>query len=172
MAPNRVLALKTMISIANQWPRSRTQLRRIRGIGGKTLQRIGDDLLTILSTQRPGKDETEEETNRPMRREPSSTQQNSFELFNAGKTVAEVAAARGLAASTIETHLAHFVGNGALPLERLISLEKAQPAIDFFTTADVLHLSPAKEHFGDVYSYGELKMIVQHLIHSGAVEEA
>ncbi|MCH8218894.1 MAG: helix-turn-helix domain-containing protein, partial [Planctomycetes bacterium] len=171
VAPNQILALKTMISIANQWPRSRTQLKRVRGIGVKTLQRIGDELLAILSATRPGKDKTEEETSRPVGRDVSSTQQNSFDLFNGGKTVAEVAAARGLAVSTIETHLAHFVRNGALPLDRLISLEKGQAAIDFFMTADVLHLSPAKEHFGDVYSYGELKMIVQHLIHSGAVQE-
>ncbi|MCH7919358.1 MAG: helix-turn-helix domain-containing protein [Planctomycetes bacterium] len=171
VAPNTVLALKTLISVANQCPRSQTALRRVRGIGARTVQRIGADLLAILTEYRPVKDESAEKTKRLVKRDASSTQQASFDLFDAGSTVAEVAAARGLAVSTIETHLAHFVRNGALPLERLISLEKGQAAIDFFMTADVLHLSPAKEHFGDVYSYGELKMIVQHLIHSGAVQE-
>lgn len=172
VAPNKVLALKTMISVANQCPRSRTALRRLRGIGARTLQRIGADLLAILTEYRPVKDESAEKTKSPIKCDASSTQQASFDLFDAGSTVAEVAAARGLAASTIEGHLAHFVGNGALSLERLISREKAQAGVDFFMAADALALSPAKDHFGERYSYGELKMIVQHLIYSGVVEEA
>ncbi len=39
--------------------------------------------------------------------------------------------------------------------------------MDYFKQADALDLSPAKEHFGNAYSWGELKMIVQHLIHQG-----
>jgi hypothetical protein len=48
-APNTILTLKVMISLANQAPATRTQLKRVRGIGKKTLDRIGDDLLAILS---------------------------------------------------------------------------------------------------------------------------
>ena len=172
VAPNKVLTLKTMISIANQWPKSRTQLKRVRGMGAKTMQRISDELLALLSEDRPVEGESAEKTKRPVKGAATSTQQASFDLFDTGKTVDEVAAARGLAAVTIEGHLAHFVGSGALPLERLISLERAQPGVDFFMAAGGLDLSPAKDHFGEHYSYGELKMIVKHLIHSGAVEES
>ena len=171
VAPNTILALKIMISIANQVPTSRTQLKRIRGIGKKTLQRIGDELLAILSEQGPALEEPVKGKERPTKSKTRSTQQISFDLFNTGKTLAEVASARGMVQTTIEGHLAHFVRSGALPLERFILMEKARPALDFFKSAESLHLSPAKEHFGDKYSYGELRMIVQHLLCTGEVEE-
>jgi hypothetical protein len=172
VAPNTILALKILIGIANQVPTSRAQLKRVRGIGKKTMQRIGDELLDILSEFRPAPDRAVEEKESPTKSKTLSTQQISFDLFNAGKTLAEVATARGMVQSTIEGHLAPFVRSGALPLESFIPLEKAQAAMDFFKAAESLHLSPAREHFGDEYSYSELRMIVQYLLHTGAVKES
>jgi len=172
VAPNTILALKIMVSIANQVPTSRNQLKRIRGIGTKTLRRIGDELLDILLEYGPGPAEPTKREKRPAKSKIGSTQQISFDLFKAGKTLAEVATARGMAQSTIEGHLALFVRKGTLPLESFISLDKAQAAMDFFKAAESLHLSPARAHFGDEYSYSELRMIVQYLLHTGAVKES
>jgi hypothetical protein len=52
VAPNTLLTLKVMINIANQVPVTRIQLKRIKGVGKKTLERVGDELLTILSDYR------------------------------------------------------------------------------------------------------------------------
>jgi hypothetical protein len=48
-APNSILTLKIMITIADTLPTSRVQLKRVRGIGKKTMQKIGDELLALIS---------------------------------------------------------------------------------------------------------------------------
>ncbi|MBN2321781.1 MAG: helix-turn-helix domain-containing protein [Acidobacteria bacterium] len=170
VALNTILGLKVMIDIANRAPATRQQLKRIRGMGKKTLERVGDDLLDILSDY-GSSDQYPEETKEIRNKSKSSpTRQISLDMFNEGKTIAEIASVRGLVEVTIEGHLAHFVRNGTLPLERFITIEKALPAMEYFKTAESLFLSPAKERFGNTYSYCELKMIVQHLIHTGAVQ--
>jgi len=170
VALNTILGLKIMIDIADRAPASIYKLKRIRGVGKKTLERFGDDLLAILSEYRAFAQIPEETREDPVKRKSSPTRQISLDMFNEGKTIAEIASVRGLVEVTIEGHLAHFVRNGTLPLERFLSLEKAFPVMEYFKTAESLFLSPAKERFGDTYSYCELKMIVQHLIYSGVVK--
>ena len=97
--------------------------------------------------------------------------QVSLNLFREGKSIADIARHRGLVASTIETHLADFVKTGELPLDEIMPLAKAQPAMEFFKAEQMLALSPAKEEFGDQYTYGELRMILYHLIHTGVVAD-
>jgi hypothetical protein len=48
VSPNTLITLKTMISVANALPQSRMQLKKVRGIGKKTLASIGDELLAII----------------------------------------------------------------------------------------------------------------------------
>jgi hypothetical protein len=170
VAPNAILGLKVMIDIAERAPASRQQLKRIPGIGKKTLERVGDDLLEILSEYCSTEQCPTGMKEIRMKGKSSPTRQISFDMFNEGKTVAEIMAARGLVETTIESHLAHFVRNGTLPLERFLTMEKALPAMEYFKTAESLYLNPAKERFGDTYSYCELRMIVQHMIYSGMVE--
>jgi uncharacterized protein YpbB len=132
---------------------------------------VGDELLVLLKEYASTHDRVDTaETIRRRKSEVSETKQLSFNLFQQGKTIADIAAARGLAPTTIETHLAQFVGTGELPLERFVSPEKAQPVVDYFKRVGELDVSPAKEHFGDAYSWGELRMIVQHLIHQGGLD--
>jgi len=171
IAPNSLLPLKVMIALADRVPVSLMQLKRIRGIGKKTMQRVGDELVAMLSAYAAEQGMPGEKDNpAPAAVVPGSTRQISLDLFNQGKSITEITALRDLARSTIEGHLAACVGSGDLPLERLMPREKAQPAIDFFRTADLSALSPAKEHFGEQYSYGELRMIVEHLKYTGTLK--
>lgn len=55
--PNTLITLRTLINLANALPTSRTQLKRVRGIGKKTMARIGDELLDIVSAYRVATDE-------------------------------------------------------------------------------------------------------------------
>ena len=169
VALNTILGLKIMVDIADRAPASAYRLKQIRGIGKKTLERVGDDLLAILSEYRASAQIPEEMKEGTVQSSSSPTRQISLDMFDEGKTIAEIAAARGLVVFTIEGHLAYFVRNGTLPLERFISIEKALPAMEYFRTAGSLFLSPAKERFGNQYSYCELKMIVQHMIFTGTV---
>jgi len=173
VAPNTLITLKTMINVANGSPQSRMQLKKVRGIGKKTLASIGDELLAIICDYTASHKKVGVPTiDKPaMHHDASDTRQVSLDLFRDGKNIAEIAKHRGLVASTIETHLAHFVKIGQLPLEEIMPLEKAQPAMEFLRAEQMLALSPAKEKFGDQYTYGELRMILYHLIHTGVMAD-
>jgi uncharacterized protein YpbB len=165
--------LKTMINVANALPQSRMQLKKVRGIGKKTLANIGDELLAQVrdyvnsqeeaAVDAPEQPDTGQDT--------SDTRQVSLNLFREGKSIADIAKRRGLIASTIESHLADLVKNGQLPLAEIMPLEKAQPAMAFLRAEQMLALSPAKEKFGDQYTYGELRAILYHLIHAGIMPD-
>jgi hypothetical protein len=73
-----------------------------------------------------------------------------------------VAAARGLALSTVEGHLAFLVRSGelALDLDRLVGAEKAARSTPFEG------LTAVKEALGDV-SYGELRFVLKELARRG-----
>ncbi|NQV34778.1 MAG: helix-turn-helix domain-containing protein, partial [Phycisphaeraceae bacterium] len=171
VSPNTLITLKTMISVANALPQSRMQLKKVRGIGKKTLANIGDELLVqvrdYVNSHKEAAVEVSESSNTPD--DADDTRQASLDLFRKGKSIADIAKHRGFVASTIETHLAHSVKSGQLPLAEIMPLEKAQPAMDFLRAEQMLALSPAKEKFGDQYTYGELRMILHHLIYTGVI---
>ena len=54
----------------------------------------------------------------------SDTARESLTLFRSGKTVAEIAALRTLAPTTIEGHLSFYVYRGEVDIRALVSPEK------------------------------------------------
>ena len=80
-------------------------------------------------------------------------------MFVSGKTIAEIAIERTFAISTIEGHLAYFVGTGELDINKFLSPEQVKELTDYFKGKEKGELSSAKEYFGNKYSYGQLKMI-------------
>ncbi len=84
-------------------------------------------------------------------------------LFDRGISLDGIAAARGLAISTIEGHLAQFVKSGELPISKLVRDEKIvaiQQVMDEMTSTS---FSAVKRKLGDHYSYGEIRMVFNHL---------
>jgi len=87
----------------------------------------------------------------------------SYELFRAGNTIDEVAAARGFVRTTIEGHLSHFVESGELQVSELIPLEDLQKIAAFFAEKPTALSSEAFAHFEQAYSYGQIKLVMASL---------
>ena len=89
--------------------------------------------------------------------------QSTFTMFNEGMSVAEIAVQRSLAPSTIETHLAAFVTTGLLDITKIIPkdrLKKIQEAIKM--SGQTSALKPIKDVLPEEYSYGEIRMAMEH----------
>ncbi|MBP9926057.1 MAG: helix-turn-helix domain-containing protein, partial [Cyclobacteriaceae bacterium] len=74
-----------------------------------------------------------------------------------------IAETRNLAESTIEGHLAQLVKSGDIKIEELLSKEKIEiikKAVEDTTESST---TPVKQRLGDDYSYGEIRMVVNHL---------
>ena len=84
----------------------------------------------------------------------------SFELYKSGKPVAEIAKERGFAIQTIEGHLAHYIRQGEINIEELISREKLiiiEPEVKKFDGGSI---APIKEKLGSSISFGEIRLTI------------
>lgn len=85
------------------------------------------------------------------------TAEISFELYQQGKTVEEIAEARGLVPSTIEGHLTQYISSGEVDIKRLISETKLNNILSLITP-ETTGTQEIKSKLGDDYSYGEIRM--------------
>jgi hypothetical protein len=172
---NIILPQKIMIQIVTQLPRTTSALKAIKGFGKKKTTLFGKEILAIISAylkekniEKPKQNIENEDDELPVKKE---SKQISFELFKSGQTIEEIAKTRDMAASTIEGHLAQFVGTGEIELSQLVDNEKASKIIDYFSKTKNFQLGPAKTKFGDDVSYSELRYVLKYLQYKGEMGE-
>lgn len=102
------------------------------------------------------------ESPKKEKRERGETKKISFDLFKQGHTVEEIATIRGMTAGTIEGHLSEYVQNGELNVLSFINEDKLNDIIDAIMELDTHQLGPLKQHLGDDYSYGEIRMALAY----------
>ena len=162
-----ILSLKTMRALSNQVPSNTEELKSVHGFGKRKLETFGNELLELITEYREGHDITIATT--PVlagveKKPKEDTRQISKELWLKLKDLKKIAEERDLAVTTIEGHLARFIGSGGLPVTDFMEEEKLKTIVAFFKENDEITLSEAKEILGDGVSYGELRMVKQHLL--------
>ena len=119
-------------------PFSSSDLRKINGVGKKTIEKYGEELVELVLAYRkkhgidkvllPEPKKLPEESTPAKDAAPhSDTKQTSLDMFNKGLTIALVAQERGLVQSTIEGHLSFFVEKGKLDINKLLSRTEVSP---------------------------------------------
>ncbi|MCF8336191.1 MAG: helix-turn-helix domain-containing protein [Bacteroidales bacterium] len=92
----------------------------------------------------------------------TSTKEVSWQMFQKGKTIEEIAAERSLAVSTIEGHLSHWVREGSLPVEKFVNQDKLEKIIHVARELDSTKLTEIKARLGDEFTYSDLKFAMAH----------
>jgi len=169
-----VLSQKTMTDLVHFMPVSLMGLLEIKGFGKKKVKKYGDEIISIIqdychessieiSPEQLGIIEETKTKDKSKKPKKPDTKLVSFELYRKGKTLAEIASEREMAVSTIESHLAHFVGTGELDVHQFVTDEKIALISNYFANTDTYNLGPAKAALGDEVSYGELKSVLKYL---------
>ncbi|MBI9038871.1 MAG: helix-turn-helix domain-containing protein [Bacteroidales bacterium] len=161
-----VLQLKTMRELSAKLPMSFHSLKAIKGLGKKKSEMFGNELLEMIIAYR--KENNMEsiasiEPEIPIKAPRKSTKQISFELWKEGKNIENIAKERQLAVSTIEGHLAYFVGTGEISIDEIVSAEKVKLISDYYQNNETMLLGEAKADLGEKVTYGELRFFLQHL---------
>ncbi|MDR0712912.1 MAG: helix-turn-helix domain-containing protein [Bacteroidales bacterium] len=111
-------------------------------------------------------DGTDRKQKKKPPREPAvDTRLATLEMFNKGLSIREIAEQRHLAISTIEEHLAKFVGE-EVPLEKIFTpeeWEKISVLVRPILSMEKPQYKPIYEQADGKYSYGRLKIAVQYL---------
>jgi nucleoside-triphosphatase THEP1 len=97
------------------------------------------------------------------KRKKGDTVLETLKMIEAGKSVTEICAERGLVRSTIEEHLVRLVIRGKVDIDKVVSADKLgriQDAIDKLNSNSVSQL---KQRLGSDYSFGEIRAVIGYL---------
>ena len=114
-----ILPQKTMVNLASFMPQSLHALKMVKGMGTKKSEKFGEELLDIITSyckkeniEPPVASLTEKKIPKKIKED---TKKLSYGLFMEGKTIPQIAEERQLSITTIEGHLAYYVGTGEIP---------------------------------------------------------
>lgn len=170
----QVLYQRVLIQIVVCLPRTLKELLAIPGVGRKTVEKYGDDIVALVRAYREKKNieavslpepkvSTEMEKSTRTATRQGSTRDISLEMFTAGKSVEEIARERGLVSSTIENHLCFFVEDGRLSVDTLLSPDLQKRITAGMAAAEDGTLKAIKSQLGDDCSYSQISMMLAHL---------
>jgi ATP-dependent DNA helicase RecQ len=160
-----ILSDASLMEMATYLPQDSSELLRISGFGNIKVEKYGQDFLKVIhkyceennlqSRIHYKKRVTAKKVNKI-----TDTKTESYELFKQGKSIEEIAEIRSMATSTIEGHLAGFVGNGIIPIEKFVDVKTQamiNKAIQQFGLGSMKIL---KENLPPTISYGQIKMVM------------
>ncbi len=170
------VALREMVSYR---PRNQDEFSRITGVGAIKLERYGEDFLGVLAAhaaeygrpaglpalpERPARDLAVRPPPAPGDDGPRDTDLASLVLLRQGLDVAAVAERRGLAPSTVWTHLARCVEAGAADLSEVVDLPDAdlkriRNALRQLADGPSIPLKPVFDALEGQYPYGVLRCV-------------
>ncbi|MEA2640192.1 MAG: ATP-dependent helicase RecQ, partial [Chloroflexota bacterium] len=163
-------------SMAARLPGSEEALLRIGGVGQQKAAAYGEAFLACIAefVAETGAQPADEPPPalRRARAAAGASALTTLALFNEGRSLAEVAAARQLALRTVEDHLAEALeAGGHVDLDRLVDSERRaaiERAIGELGEASLLRT--IMDRLGDGYTFGEIKLVRAALSRSQPTE--
>lgn len=168
--PYVVFSDATLVEMATYLPQNKTEMQQISGVGDVKMDKYGVDFLAAIDKYCQTAGLTSRIDQKTAIRKPRSrakrdsagqtTYISSLAAFKAGMSVAQIAETRGLAVSTIETHLARFIPTGEVKLEELVAAHKIEPIRKAIIELNAeTAIGPVKEFLGEDYTYGEIRAV-------------
>ncbi len=87
-----------------------------------------------------------------------STLEETFELWQQKNSIAEIAKARKLTETTIQSHFAKLIEDGKVDITDVLPKDKIEALSAAFRDFDGEALGALKEKYGDQFSWGELRL--------------
>jgi ATP-dependent DNA helicase RecQ len=163
--------------MSTHYPQNVSDLLMISGMGERKLRRYGDAFLQeIVNYCKLHNIEPKPlRHNRPeslIKQPKTSTVQTTLELYKQRLTMREIAQKRGMAVSTIASHLEKLILDGEdISVDSIVDPEKQQRIMQTLKELGMQALSPVKEKLGDGYSYEEIRLVRAKMMREGEKEE-
>jgi GTPase SAR1 family protein len=163
-----ILPQKTMVTLAGFMPQSLKALRQIKGMGTKKSDKFGEELLEIIvsyckkeNIEPPAETLTEKEIPKKVKEE---TKKISYDLYKEGKSISQIAGERKLNITTIEGHLAFYVGTGEIPIDKFVSPEITDLIASHFEGSGDLTMGQVKAALGEKVSWSDIRFVINHIM--------
>jgi hypothetical protein len=160
----RILPQKTLLEITQVLPASRAGLKAVKGMGGARLQQFGKEIIEMVIAYRKQKGmDLPIGAEKEAEKAAMDTKQISYELFKSGKSIPEIASERNFAASTIEGHLAHYVGLGELEISKFVESAKVKVISAYVEKNRTTQINEIRSAIGESYTYSEIRFVIKYL---------
>lgn len=87
----------------------------------------------------------------------------SLAMFEAGKSIKEIAQERGLAIGTIETHLISFIPQGKIDIHAIVNQDKINAIEKVLNESKEATSTEIKAKLGDDYSFNDIRAVVSFM---------
>lgn len=172
LPPYTVLNTKAMMTLANYAPTHTDQLKKVPYFGARSIEKYGNDVLQVITQyiDDKSKGRIQDVCIEPVReimRPGESTFDTTLRLFKESHmTVGQIAELRELTTSTILNHLSHFLATGQIAIGDIIAPEAYNRIKTYFSQRGYQQTCPLSEvraAIGDDLSYGEIRLVMEHL---------
>jgi ATP-dependent DNA helicase RecQ len=170
--PYIILSDSTLMELSTYLPLKHSDLQHISGLGAFKIEKYGNAFLETvqdycIAAQMPTrmhlKGPLKEKKIKPVKKKETDTKKLSYEYYQKGLSMEEIAEARNLSTNTIADHLSFYINRGSLKLDAFVtgqhqSLIKA--AIDTYGRNSLKQL---KDNLPDRISYASIRMVLATL---------
>ena len=168
--PYVVFSDVTLRDMCGKYPTQNNELLAIKGVGAHKLEKYGERFLAAIQDyveeHEIKVDKSAFYTTQPEHRAKSNksgtdTKRVSYDLFQSGLTVDEIAAQRGFTISTIEGHLLDCYAQGMpMDVSMIVSEEQQAQILDAIEQVGGEKLRPIKEALPEEISYAAIKFVL------------
>lgn len=159
----RVLPKSVAADIVKKKPITIKDLKEISKLGPMRIKSFGSDIINIVLEYQGFKkiEFNDEESVREMNLSRSESQ--TLELLDEGRTIDEIAKERGLARSTIESHIYKIVKYGLYSASDFVSKEHYDIIKEYYEETNDTSTSTARDVLGEDFSYFELRIVLNEI---------
>lgn len=162
LSESRILSQKVMRAISEKLPSTAKGLKSVKGMGGKKMEQTGQDILALILNYRSEKGMAiPQNALQEVALAGLDTKEISLMYLSQGLKPSEIAKKRNLGISTVEGHLAFFVGKGTLNIFDIMDRQKYDIIVKELNEKDDSEsLTDIKNRLGDDFSYGEIRLVL------------
>jgi len=148
-----------------RYPQTSFELKQISGVGELKLRKYGAHFLKEINHYCKQNNIVPQKGNYkqqdiPRKQLRTSTVSTTLQLYKKNLTLRQIAQERGLAISTISTHLEKLILAGEdICIDKFVDQKKQELICKTIEKLDMEALSPVKEKLGEEYSYDEIKLV-------------
>lgn len=165
-----VASTKSIDEMVQFLPQTKEELVKISGFGKAKVDKYGEQFLSILvdyctshglqsliHEKDPKKERKPKDESKPK----VDTKELTYRLYKEGNSIADIAKIRNLSISTVEGHMAFYVGKGIVLVNELVKKEKLlliEPVLHNYEKGT--SITPLIEQLENKVSYGELRLVI------------
>ena len=156
----RVLPKNVLADIVKKKPVSVKELKEISKLGPTRIKNFGADIINIVLEYQGFKKMAFDDEDSVREMNLTRSESMTLELLDEGRTIDDIAKERGLARSTIESHIYKIVKYGLYDATDFVSKEHYDTIKEYFDETGDTSSSSAREVLGEEYSYFELRLVL------------